>query len=46
MAHLSEVNNHPEHVLRSTKSFLRDQNICAPQIVIGDQYQASCLMEI
>ena len=46
MAHLSEVNNHPEHVVRSTESFLRDQNICAPHIVIGDQYRASALMEI
>jgi len=46
MAHLSEVNNHPEHVVRSTESFLRDQNICAPHIVIGDQYQASALVEI
>ena len=46
MAHLSEVNNHPEHVLRSTESFLRDQNVCAPRIVIGDQYRASEMMEI
>lgn len=46
MAHLSEVNNHPEHVVRSTESFLRDQNVCAPRIVIGDQYRASGLMEI
>jgi phosphoribosyl 1,2-cyclic phosphodiesterase len=46
MAHLSEVNNHPEHVVRSTESFLRDQNICAPQIVIGNQYHTSSLMEI
>jgi len=46
MAHLSEVNNHPEHVRRSTESFLRDQNICAPHIVIGDQYLASGLMKI
>jgi hypothetical protein len=46
MAHLSEVNNHLEHVQRSTESFLRDQNICAPQIVIGDQYHASGLMKI
>ena len=46
MAHLSEVNNHPEHVVRSTDSFLRDQNVCAPKIVIGDQYKASTLMEI
>jgi len=46
MAHLSEVNNHPDHVVRATESFLRDQNICAPRIVIGDQYKASMLMEI
>jgi phosphoribosyl 1,2-cyclic phosphodiesterase len=46
MAHLSEVNNHPEHVERTTKAFLAGQNICAPRIVIGDQYKASCLMEI
>ena len=46
MAHLSEVNNHPEHVLRTTRAFLSDQNICAPRIVIGDQYRASAVMEI
>jgi len=46
MAHLSEVNNHPDHVVRSTQSFLRDQNVCAPQIIIGDQYRASRVVEI
>jgi phosphoribosyl 1,2-cyclic phosphodiesterase len=46
MAHLSEINNHPDHVLRSTESFLRDQNVCSPRIVIGDQYSASSLLEI
>jgi len=46
MAHLSEVNNHRNHVEQSTESFLRNQNLCAPQIVIGDQYRASCVMEI
>lgn len=46
MAHLSEVNNHPDHVVRSTEAFLRDQNVCAPTIVIGDQFRASCVMEI
>ena len=46
MAHLSEVNNHPEHVQRTTGAFLNDQNICAPRIVIGDQYRASAVMEI
>ena len=46
MAHLSEVNNHPDHVVRSTADFLRDQNVCAPTIVIGDQYRASRVVEI
>lgn len=46
MAHLSEVNNHPDHVLRTSESFLRDQNVCAPQIVIGDQFHASPVIEI
>lgn len=46
MAHLSEVNNHPNHVVRSTTEFLADQNICAPTVVIGDQFRASALIEI
>lgn len=46
MAHLSEVNNHPDKVRETTAAFLRDQNCCAPQIVIGDQYQAGPVMEI
>ena len=46
MAHLSEVNNHPEHVVRTTRAFLSDQNICAPRILIGDQYHASVVMEL
>lgn len=46
MAHLSEVNNHPDHVVRTSEAFLRDQNVCAPRVVIGDQYHASKLMEI
>lgn len=46
MAHLSEVNNHPDHVVRATEAFLRGQNICSPAIVIGDQYRAGRVMEI
>jgi phosphoribosyl 1,2-cyclic phosphodiesterase len=46
MAHLSEVNNHPDHVVATTGSFLRDQNVCAPAIVIGDQYKASAVLQI
>ncbi|HEX9078021.1 MAG TPA: MBL fold metallo-hydrolase [Desulfuromonadaceae bacterium] len=46
MAHLSEVNNHPDHVVRTTEAFLKGQNVCAPRIVIGDQYRAGAVMEI
>ena len=46
MAHLSEVNNHPEHVVRTTRAFLSDQNLCAPHIIIGDQFHASAVIEI
>jgi phosphoribosyl 1,2-cyclic phosphodiesterase len=45
MAHLSEVNNHPDHVRRNTGSFLRDQNVCSPSIIIGDQFRASRVLE-
>ena len=46
MAHLSEVNNHPDHVLRASEAFLRDQNVCAPTVVIGDQCRASQVVDI
>ncbi|QOX79649.1 MBL fold metallo-hydrolase [Trichlorobacter lovleyi] len=46
MAHLSEVNNHPDKVVETTTAFLRDQNCCAPQIVIGEQHQAGPMMKI
>lgn len=46
MAHLSEVNNHPDKVAETTSAFLRDQNCCAPHIVIGQQHQAGPLMEL
>lgn len=46
MAHLSEVNNHPDHVVRSTEAFLAEQNVCAPAIIIGDQFRASQVVEI
>lgn len=46
MAHLSEVNNHPDKVRETTSAFLRDQNCCAPQIIIGEQYQAGPVIKI
>lgn len=46
MAHLSEVNNHPSKVVETTSSFLKDQNCCAPRIVIGEQYQAGPVLTL
>ncbi len=46
MAHLSEVNNHPDHVARTTGTFMREQNICSPTVVIGNQYRASRVVKI
>ena len=46
MAHLSEVNNHPDKVTEVTEAFLSGQSSCAPRIVIGEQYAAGPLMEI
>jgi len=46
MAHLSEVNNHPDHVVRTTKTFLVEQNVCSPTVIIGDQFKASRVVEI
>ncbi len=46
MAHLSEVNYHPDKVRETTASFLQNQNCCSPRIVIGDQYQAGPVLEI
>lgn len=46
MAHLSEVNNHPDHVTRASRAFLSEQNVCSPAVAIGDQYRASEVMEI
>jgi len=46
MAHLSEVNNHPDKVTEIITSFLNDQNRCAPRIVISGQYKAGPVIEI
>ena len=46
MAHLSEVNNHTDHVTRSAGAFLRGQNLCSPTVVIGNQYQAGKVIEL
>lgn len=46
LAHLSEVNNHPDKVVEISRSFLSSQNRCAPQVTIGDQYQVGPLITL
>ena len=41
LAHLSEVNNHPELALKALREPLSAQTICCPQVIIGSQYTIS-----
>jgi phosphoribosyl 1,2-cyclic phosphodiesterase len=43
LAHLSEVNNHPDLVHREARSLLDGATCCAPRMVIGCQHQATPL---
>lgn len=44
LAHLSEVNNHPEKVAEVTTSFMSRQTTCAPRLIVGTQYRASKIL--
>jgi len=41
LAHLSEVNNHPDKARFTTSRFLDSQNISCPRLIVGSQSQAS-----
>jgi phosphoribosyl 1,2-cyclic phosphodiesterase len=41
LAHLSEVNNDPEVAHHVTATLLAGQNVCAPQLIVGEQYRVS-----
>ncbi len=41
LAHLSEVNNHPEAVLEAFRKPLAGSSVCAPQVVVGMQQRVS-----
>jgi len=41
LAHLSEANNHPEIAAVAIRKTLESQNVCSPQLFMGNQYQAS-----
>jgi phosphoribosyl 1,2-cyclic phosphodiesterase len=46
LAHLSEVNNHPDKALNATASFLNSQNLSNPKLFVGCQCQPSEMLEI
>lgn len=41
LAHLSEVNNDPAVALQVATDLLLGQNVCAPRLVVGNQYRVS-----
>lgn len=41
LAHLSEVNNHPEAALEAFKKPLAGGSVCAPRVAVGSQQQVS-----
>jgi len=41
LAHLSEVNNHPEMALDAFRKTLAGSSVCAPRVVVGSQQIAS-----
>ncbi len=46
LAHISEVNNAPELVMRKTIDFLQRQNICSPHFILGDQNLVSQFLSV
>ena len=46
LAHLSEVNNHPDVALSVTGSFIESQNLCSPRLIVGHQHQVSEIMTV
>lgn len=46
LAHLSEVNNHPDKAMHATVTFLKSQNLSNPKLIVGSQNQPSDLLSI
>jgi len=42
LAHLSETNNTRQHALDAVKQVLHPQNLCQPQLIVGQQDAISC----
>lgn len=46
LAHLSEVNNHPDRALREARTVLDAATCCAPRLEIGSQYTPTSLIHL
>ncbi|GFO60098.1 MBL fold metallo-hydrolase [Geomonas silvestris] len=46
LSHLSEVNNDPSLAMLAATSLVNGQNLCGPQLFLGNQYQASGVLDI
>jgi phosphoribosyl 1,2-cyclic phosphodiesterase len=46
LAHLSEVNNDPVIALDAATRLVQSRNICAPRLIIGDQYRVSEVFQV
>jgi phosphoribosyl 1,2-cyclic phosphodiesterase len=46
LSHLSEVNNDPKLAMAAATGLLSGQNICAPEVFLGCQYQTSGTLDI
>ena len=45
LAHLSEVNNYPAIAGNAFRKILDSQNVCRPQLIIGNQYGATDVVQ-
>ncbi len=46
LAHLSETNNTPQLAQQSIESVLARQNVCQPQLIVGEPKQVSQCFEL
>jgi len=44
LAHLSEVNNHPDVAYREARALLDSVTCCAPRVAVGNQYRATDIL--
>jgi phosphoribosyl 1,2-cyclic phosphodiesterase len=46
LSHLSEVNNDPALAMKAAHGLVSSQNLCGPELFLGNQYQVSGVLQI